>query len=77
MLRKGRSSCLLIANLSDRVQSVQVKGLQTEAAAWELNEKTAELAGKDPDTFRARVGDRRQLGKPIALSPYAVLQLVF
>jgi D-apionolactonase len=64
---------LLIANLTQRPQRVQIRGLETDDLSLRmLDEQTAEEAGADPAAFRRR---REKSGPELDLGPWAVARL--
>lgn len=72
VLRKGDRTTVLLANLSEQKQAVRVSGLSGAASARMLDERTADLAMRDPDGFRERW---RKAGLELELSPFAYCRL--
>lgn len=77
-LSKDDKSCILIANLSPQPQQVMLSNLSEHVRVRYLDERNAEEAMRDPESFRARPGERldSQGGElRVDLFPYALARI--
>jgi hypothetical protein len=77
-MRKDGKTGSLIANLSPKQQHVMLSNLGEHVRVRHLDERNAEEAMRDPETFRARAGERldSQGGElRLDLLPYALARI--
>jgi hypothetical protein len=77
-LRKDGRMRVLLANLSAVPQQVTVQGLGARAQVRVLDETNAEAAMREPEAFRAQVGEEQTVEDGIlelTLRPYAIVRI--
>jgi hypothetical protein len=78
VLRKGRRTRAILANLTHASQSIAVKIGADRARVKRLNEHTAERAIESPEAFRAEKGEAHSADRGalrMELLPYEVVRL--
>jgi hypothetical protein len=77
-LRKDSATRVLLANLGAIPQQVAVHGLGVRAQVRVLDETNAEAAMREPETFRAQLGEEQNTADgtlELMLRPYAILRI--
>ncbi|HKS38411.1 MAG TPA: hypothetical protein VJW76_14555 [Verrucomicrobiae bacterium] len=80
VLRKGDRQRMMLANMTEKPQTAIVNNLQDLRKLQRLNETNAEFAMREPEKFRAKIGEELQArgtGFELSLMPYEVARMDF
>ena len=80
MLRKGTATCIVLASLIATPQRVRIQHGGRAARVRTLDERNAETAMRDPESFRAQAGellDTPDGSITLELLPYAIARMMF